>query len=224
MKIGLLLIATGKYEKFIKPLIESANKYFLKKHEVTYFLFTDSNNFNNEKNIIKIKKEHMPWPSPSLTRYETFVQNESIFEQMDYLFYCDIDMLFVDEIDDDILSERVATIHPGFLGNRGTPETNPESKAFIGVDEKLCYYAGGFNGGSKIEFLKMSKILDLNIKDDLKKGIIAVWFDESHTNRYFLDNPPTKILSPSYCYPESWDLPFKKKILALDKNHKEMRK
>ena len=62
-----------------------------------------------------------------------------------------------------------------------------------------------------------------NIYTDLGKNIIAVWHDESHLNRYFVDHKPTVILSPSYCYPESWKLPYKKRLLALDKNHAAIR-
>lgn len=43
-------------------------------------------------------------------------------------------------------------------------------------------------------------------------------------NRYFLTHPPPVILSPAYCYPQSWRLPFPRKIIALDKNHAAMRK
>jgi histo-blood group ABO system transferase len=50
-----------------------------------------------------------------------------------------------------------------------------------------------------------------------------VWHDESHFNRYMIDNPPTKILTPSYCYGESMNIPFPKKLLALNKNHSEFR-
>ena len=57
-----------------------------------------------------------------------------------------------------------------------------------------------------------------------KKNIIAIWHDESHINRYFIDNPPTIILSPSYCYPENLKLPYKKRLLALDKNHAKVRR
>ena len=37
-------------------------------------------------------------------------------------------------------------------------------------------------------------------------------------------NKPTTILSPSYCYPESWNLNYTKKLLALDKDHESIRK
>jgi len=223
MKIGLLLISTGKYSVFLEPLITSARKFFLKNHEVTYFLFTDCDKFENEQDVISIHKEHEAWPNPTLKRYETFHKNRDKLEHVDYLFYCDVDMLFVDEVGDEILSDRVATIHPGFLGGRGTPETRKESLAYIGPEEEMTYFAGGFNGGKTGLFLDMAKTLSENINKDLQNGIIALWHDESHMNRYFIDNPPTKALTSSYCYPESWNLPFKKKLLALDKNHKEMR-
>jgi len=42
-------------------------------------------------------------------------------------------------------------------------------------------------------------------------------------NRYFHEKTPTVQLSPSYCYPESWSLPFDKKLLALNKNHNQIR-
>ena len=87
----------------------------------------------------------------------------------------------------------------------------------------MQYLVGGFNGGSSVGFLKMSHILADRIKDDLYRGIIAIWHDESHINRYFVDNPPTRILDPSYCYNESMKLPFDKKLLSLTKNETELR-
>ncbi len=226
-KIGLLLISTGKYFKFVQPLIDSADKFFLVDQEVTYFLFTDSQlEFKSTigREIKIIEKRHQAWPFATLLRYNTFWVNKDHMKDMDYLFYCDVDMLFVDFVGDEILSDRVATIHPGFLGGRGTPETNPASSACVRSDERMVYYAGGFNGGSKDEFLKMSNQLNTNIKNDLDKNVIAVWHDESHFNRYCINNAPTKVLSPSYCYPESWKIPYDKKLLALDKNHAEIRK
>lgn len=223
MKIGMLIISTGKYDVFIDPLLESARKYFMKQHEVTFFLFTDSEKWKETKDVVTTYVKHEPFPSPTLKRYEIFDNNKQILQNQDYLFYCDADMLFVSEVGEEIISERVATIHPGFLGGRGTPETRKESLAYVSPMEDMIYFAGGFNGGKAEIFLEMSKKLSENIKKDLDNNIIAIWHDESHMNRYFIDNPPTKIISSSYCYPESWNLPFEKKLLALDKNHKEIR-
>ncbi len=225
-KIGVVVIATGKYDQFIPPLYKSIQKYFLKNHIVKMFVFTDGD-IPQKDDIQKIEHEHYPWPIPTLKRYHVFDKHKSILSEMDFLYYLDADMRVVGEVGDEILPKNesglVGTEHPGFFGGRrGTYETNKISKACILDNEGSCYFAGGFNGGTSESFLKMSEIIKKNIDEDLEKNFIAIWHDESHLNRYFIDNPPT-ILSPSYCYPESWTIPFQKKILALDKNHSEIR-
>lgn len=230
MKIGLLIIATNKYVGFLKPLIESSDNFFLKNHEVTYFVFTNREiSIESIRNIVKIDTEHKEWPWMTLGRYSIFNDNRGKFSEMDYLFYCDADMLFNDRVDDEIIGDRVATIHPGYYSNTKASnvalEKRKESLAYLPPNTIRYYYAGGFNGGKTDEFLKMSRIISNNINIDLKEhNIIAEWHDESHMNKYFFENRPTVELPPSYCYPESWSLPFEKKLLALDKNHSEIRK
>lgn len=223
--VGLLIIATNKYIQFLQPLITSADEFFCQDSKVTYFVFTDQKiNIKSKRDIVKTNVDHKEWPWMTLGRYKIFDNINKELSQMDYLYYCDVDMKFVGNVGEEIFSERVATQHPGFIGRRGTPEINPASLACVHNNENMQYFAGGFNGGSSLEYLKMSKTISQNIDIDYSKGIIAIWHDESHMNRYFIDNPPTKILNPSYCYPETWRIPFEKKILALDKNHTEIRK
>lgn len=224
MKVGLLIIATNKYIQFLQPLIESADKYFLPNQEVTYFIFTNQElNLDSKRNIITTNIEHKEWPWMTLGRYQIFSDNSNILSDMDYLYYCDADMKFLDIVGNEILSDRVATQHCGYYGVRGTPETNPKSLAYVSPDEEMQYLAGGFNGGSSEEYLKMSKVLSDRINDDFSRGLIAVWHDESHMNRYFIDNKPTLILDPGYCFHEGSTRPFKKRLLALSKNHTEIR-
>lgn len=226
MKIGLLVIATGKYDRFVMPLLDSVAKYFMKKHDVTAFVFSDSKTMVREE-LTLIHHPHEQWPNPTLKRYHTFDKHKEMLMGMDYLYYCDADMLFVSKVGDEVLPEGnglVATEHPGFFGGRrGSYEKRPLSTAYVSPSEGTCYYAGGFNGGSSSSYLKMAAEIKNRIDIDLKENIIAVWHDESHMNRYFIDYPPKKILSPSYCYGESMNIPFKKRLLALDKNHTEIR-
>lgn len=223
-KIGLLLIATNKYSVFLQPLISSSDTHFLSNHDVTYFVFTNHDmEISSNRNVVQFYVEHRPWPWMTLGRYKIFSQQKKILSQMDYLYYCDVDMLMVGEVGDEILSDRVATQHPGFYGSRGSPETEPTSSACVYDHEPMQYFAGGFNGGTSSEYLKMSQTIMNNIDSDLDKGYIAVWHDESHMNRYFIDHPPTKILCPSYCYHIPYGLPFPSKIITLDKNHEEIR-
>ena len=138
-------------------------------------------------------------------------------------------MLFLQNITSDEIfpdpdsNGLVGTEHPGFYGGRrGTYETNPLSTSYVPPQEGKIYYAGEFNGGTSEAFLNIAKTLMNNIDKDLENNFIATWHDESHLQRYFIDNPP-KTLNPSYCYPESWNIPFEKKIIALDKDHKSIR-
>lgn len=223
-KIGLLIIATNKYVDFLQPLITSADTFFLTSEEVEYFVFTNMDiSINSNRKINYIKIDHKPWPWMTLGRYEIFDTHNNLLKGMEYLYYTDVDMLFVDNVDAEILGKRVATQHPGYYNSRGTPEYRPESLAYVFPFEPMQYFAGGFNGGSSEEYLKMSNILSNNIKKDFENGIVAIWHDESHINRYFIDHPPTVILNPSYCYGESMNIPFDKKILALNKDHLKYR-
>lgn len=223
-KIGLLIIATNKYTTFIEPLIKSADDNFLNNQEVTYFIFTNKPlELISKRNINYINVEHKDWPWMTLGRYKIFSDSHDELSKMDYLYYCDADMRFVGVVGDEILSDLVATQHPGYYGTKGTPETNHSSLACVYPNEDMQYFAGGFNGGSSYEYLKMSKIISTNIDIDYSNGIIAIWHDESHMNRYLIDNKPTKILNPSYCYGESMNIPFERKLIALDKNHSEIR-
>lgn len=229
MKVGLLIIATNKYVSFLQNLIDSSDKFFLDGVDVTYYVFTNQEiSLSTDRKVVKIHTEHKDWPWMTLGRYQIFTDNKSQLSEMDYLYYCDVDMKFVGEVGEEIIGDRVGTIHPGYHADSKKSnialETRKQSLAYLPFNTIEYYYAGGFNGGSASEFLKMSEILSHNIKQDLElHNIIAEWHDESHMNRYFHENRPTTILSPSYCYPERWSLSFEKKLLALDKNHNLMR-
>lgn len=221
-KIGLVVVATGKYISFVPPLLESARKYFCTNHKVTYFIFTDGQ-LPAQDDVVVIYQKRLGWPHDTMMRFGMYDGAREHLEKMDYIFATDADMLFVDTVGDEILSDRVATQHPGFVGKRGTYETRSISTAYIAPHEGEHYFAGGFYGGSAVEFLKMVRTCLDNVKKDLEKNFIAIWHDESHLNRYFVDHKPTKILTPSYCYVENWNLPYKKRLMALVKKHEDFR-
>lgn len=221
--IGLVVMATGKYIKFVPPLIRSAEQYFCTDHNITYFIFTDGE-LPPDDNVVVCYQEKLGWPYDTMMRYHAYAKQADLLAEQDYIFACDADMRFVDTVGDEILGERVATIHPAFYFRRGTYETNPISTACVNYDEGEHYFAGGFYGGSSKEFLKILDTNIANIEKDQENGYIAIWHDESHWNRYCIDNPPTVILTPEYCYPEGCQIPFKPRLVALNKNHNEMRK
>ncbi len=217
--VALAVVATGRYIEFVTPLIESANQNFLKNHNVTYYVFTDQD-FDAPENTIVVPHKRMGWPYDTMMRYHAYYANRDLFEDQDYVFAIDADMLIVDEVGDEILSDHTAVMHPGYVGRRGTYETNPKSTACVRDYEGEYYFCGGVYGGSKDRFFHICKTCIDNIATDLNKGFIAVWHDESHWNRYCIDHKPAVILTPSYCYPETGKYGnYHRRILALTKRN-----
>jgi histo-blood group ABO system transferase len=239
LHIGLCIMATGRYIAFVKPLLDSAEKYFCPQHKKSYFIFTDgacdellSSSYKDK--IVIIPQKRLGWPYDTLMRFSVYNQHKNLFVQTDYMFATDADMLFVDVEGNEILHDRVATQHPGFeknkplWGSEPPYDRNSTSTAYIPYNKGTHYFAGGFYGGTTKEFMKMAETITNNIITDLEKyNYVALWHDESHLNRYFIDNTPSIILDRSYCYPENgMDKGYPEccpKLLALDKKHNEMR-
>jgi len=225
-RTALVLIATGhKYWPYINSFLESAKKFFVP-HDT--FLFTDNSAICNVK--YRYPCEALGYPKATLYRYHTILRAQSELSRYDYIFYSDIDMRFIASVlENEIFSNGItATEHPGFVGLVGSPERNPESTAY--VECPRTYFCGGFNGGTSRAYLRMAEAIRASIDADLKKGFVAVWHDESHLNRYLYDNPPARILTPSFCYPDTpndfyrnlWrekrGVVYEPKLLALVKN------
>lgn len=198
MQIGLIVIATNKYIDFAPALLETVEKNFLKNHNVEVFLFT---NQPFTGNVTVIPTEHREWPWMTLGRYH-LIQQLNNYPKKDYYYYIDVDMLVLGEVGDEILGDRVATIHGKFKKRAGNYDRNPKSLAYISEDEIpknviAPYYCGGFQGGKF--FLKDAKELSKRIDIDWSNNVIAEWHDESHWNRYLLDCPATVVLPSTYC-------------------------
>ncbi len=232
-KVGLLIVATNKYTSFLPALLESVDRYFLKDCDVSVNIFTDKvEEVLQMGDYLSVHKiEHKPFPLATYHRFKFFEQHKNYIPKSDYYFYIDADTIITSPITSEILGERVGTTHCGYMGTRGTYETRPESVCCIADNEGTMYYGGGFWGFSSNEFWRFNTRAVEMIDIDERKGIMPVWHDESILNRYFVDNPPTVVLSPSYHYPEGnidyyksiWGRDFICKILLLDKDHSEFR-
>jgi hypothetical protein len=56
---GILLISTGKYDRFVKPLLDSLDKNFLTNQKKKYYLFTDKDFVDERVNHIKIESRQI---------------------------------------------------------------------------------------------------------------------------------------------------------------------
>lgn len=224
--IGILYICTGKYDIFWKDFFITCEKNFLPSHKKQYFVFTDAKSLYTGDNpaVKKIYQETLGWPFNTLLRFKIFLNAEEDLKKCEYLFFFNANIIFVDKVNDDILpgdsnDGLLAVKHPGFWNKQNlefTYDRNSNSTAYIPLGKGEHYFMGGFNGGKTAAFLKLIKTLNNNIQKDLDKDIIALWHDESHLNNYMLDKNP-KILSPEYGYSEEDDLPFKPKIIVINK-------
>lgn len=196
---ALVVIATGtKYHQYIAPLLLSAQQNFIP-HDV--LLFTDSaHSWDRDTRVRQVRWPDLGFPQATLRRYHAILAQQEFLARYPHVFYVDVDMLFVEPIlEDEVLSDGItATMHAGFVGGYGTPEDRVASTAYC--PRPCIYFAGGFVGGETGAFLRMAETIRRNVDADAARGITAIWHDESHLNRYLFDNPPAKVLTPSYCH------------------------
>src|SRR6185437_15796441 len=127
-------------------------------------------------------------------------------------------------IGEEILADGLTlTTHPGVPPDSdpaGWPyERNPDSRAYVAHgSEGSQYFPGAFVGGSREAFRELALYLDENVEADHARNFHAVWYEESHLNRYLIDHPPALVLGPPYC---GWGLNSGALLEHLDKTPEE---
>lgn len=234
-RASLVILCTGKYDRFLQPLIDSAEEWFFKGENYDIYLFTDDPDRElkiQRGTIFKQKVDHKPFPFIAMERYKFISEYGDMF-RAEHLFYIDVDMRFVGEVGEEILPDHkglVATRHPGFWKHGwGSNKTHPMSVAYIPEHRRISYVCGAFEGGTRDAFVKASEDMWGWILDDVEtatrvrhEGLLVDMADETYWNTYIKQHP-AKLLPPSYCYPETWHIPFERRILALKKNLREVR-
>jgi hypothetical protein len=229
-KLGILYIVTGRYNVFWEEFYESSESHFLSSTnddiEKHYFIFTDDiSYFSTSDNIHVYHQENLPWPDITLFRFSIFNKARSDLLNMDYLFFFNSNMKFVENIGKEFLPSEdkplVFVRHPGYYHQSRESfsyETNPRSLACIPNEQGEYYFMGGVNGGLRHDYLLLIDELSKRINEDYKNEIIARWHDESHLNRYAVDYPKKILtLDSSYGMPEGSDLGLEPKIIIRDK-------
>ncbi len=184
-----------------------------------------------------------PWPYPTLMRYHYFLQQEEVLKDYDYIFFCDVDMQFVNIVGDEILGKGLtAALHPGYATRKEVwppYEPNRHSASFINRPGMVInsdgkprfmpmYFAGGFQGGTSKEWFKAMKVMKDLVDKDLSQNYVPIWNDETAWNKYLEKTPEDLIvLTPSYIYPDSlikeyyepvvWGCSYLPKLVTLTK-------
>ncbi len=231
-KVALVSICLNQpYWPYIAPMFESARKFFLKGHEVDFFVWSDMEKLDGATLFPTTPHE---WPLPTLFRYSLFLQQEEKLREYDYVFYNDADMLFVSPVGNEVLGEGLTIAeHPMYALRQGyipPYEPNPQSKAYIPrlgriIDSngkkrlKPVYAAGGFQGGRTEDWMTAMKTMKDWIDEDFANGYIPIWNDESIWNAYLfrltasgLLPDSAIVLDPSYIMPDSLNKAYYQKL------------
>lgn len=193
-----------------------------------YFVFTDSKRILHTKaaNVTTVLQKRLGWPYDTLMRFGMFEQVLGDLKSSDFALFINSNMVPVARVDEGILpgpgnDDLFVVLHPGYFAEKDPNvlnyERNSHSCAYIPYGQGKHYFMGGFNGGRTGAYSEMIAELSRAVREDLSKGIVALWHDESHLNKYMLHRSP-KILDPSYGYPEGLDLPFEPRIVIQNKN------
>ncbi|XP_077097261.1 globoside alpha-1,3-N-acetylgalactosaminyltransferase 1-like isoform X1 [Siphateles boraxobius] len=210
--IATTVFALGKYTKFLKDFLETAEQNYFVGFRVHYYVFTDQ---PEQVPAVKLSEEHhltvLTVPSSNrwqeitlsrMARLEKLIESR-LFNEADYVFSLDVDTKFYGHWGVETLGRLVGVIHPGYYQ---TPreqypyERRPESQAFIPSAEGDYYYGGAVIGGLVKDVHEIAKTCREQLDIDASKSIEAAWQEESHLNKYFLYNKPSKVLSPEYLW------------------------
>lgn len=234
MRIAICFIGTGKYLDFLPSYYENIEKYFIPNAEKTFLVFTNGELSDTPRNIIPYYQEHLEWPYITLKRFEIIKKAKEQIENNDWFVFIDADALVVDEVSEEEFFDESKSFfgvhHPCHFLNMsphnqlpGAFETNPQSKSCVEEDDDLSvYYQGCLWGGKVPDVLGMIKELECRTNQDLENNVIAVWHDESHLNKFFIENKSrVHTLGPEYAYPEVFEnyCTFRPKIVHLTKDN-----
>lgn len=233
MKVAIVFIGTSNYLDFLPQYYEKIHDNFLPKSEKTFLVFTDGEG-NFPEDVKVYPQDHLEWPYITLTRFEILKKAREEILKNDWLVFLDADTLVVDEV----LEEEFFTDKPLFgvwhpchylqmpPHNQlpGAFETNINSLSYIDMQKESpsIYYQGCLWGGKVPDILEMIEELNIRVNKDLEKNVIAIWHDESHLNKYFIEyQDQVNILHPKYAYPEVFSqyCNFEPKIVHLAKDN-----
>ncbi|XP_035484618.1 N-acetyllactosaminide alpha-1,3-galactosyltransferase-like isoform X3 [Scophthalmus maximus] len=203
----------GYLDAYCKTFLTSAEQHFMLGLPVTYYVFTDLPEMvpnielgpHRSLKVIKVAK-HSRWQDISMMRMKTISEAiaAEICHNFTYVFCFDVDQEFKGRFGSEALGDSVALLHAHYYKrpqNMFTYDRNSKSKAYMETGD--FYYHAAIFGGAWENVKNLTDSCYLSIMEDKLNNVEALWHDESHLNKYFWLNKPSKLLSPEYCWDQS---------------------
>ncbi|XP_047428396.1 globoside alpha-1,3-N-acetylgalactosaminyltransferase 1-like isoform X2 [Mugil cephalus] len=238
ISIAVTVFAVGKYIRFLKDFLETAEKYFFVGYKVHVYVYTDQPNDvpkvkmgPNRQVTVRLVPNAKRWQeitSRRLNLIEMLIE-EKLRGNTDYIFCLDVDCKFHGPWGPESLGELFGAIHPGYYQDdrKDFPyERRPISRAYLAPGVGDFYYGAAVFGGSLDEVVRLAQVCSQNFDADTRDGIEAAWQEESHLNKYFWVNKPTKVLSPEYLWQDFKPINPEIHVMRFSgiiKNYKEIR-
>ncbi len=199
--IAILYICTGKYECFWDEFYATCEKNFYSDVFKTYYVFTDSQRILENKNDnVKVYYQcQSGWPYDTLLRYNWFCTIQDKLKEYTYCYYFNANSVVLKSItslnipfpteEKPLVLNIHSHMYDDYDGKLFQPERNSRSLACISEGTYCRAYSGGFWGGKSEAIVKMCCELRDRISIDMKNGIIAIWHDQSHLQKYAMEVP-----------------------------------
>lgn len=220
--IAMIALSNGPYNIFIKSFLESYEKYFLPNYKKRYFIITDED-FEHDDNCEVFLTTRYGWPLDCLLRPEYGYKLSRYIKNSSFTYFFNINMVCSSEVGEEILPDEsglVGVEHPGTAGKDKSCFfycRNPETLAYIPMDQGKVGYQACWWGGTTKAYLTLSKTIMEWVNEDMAKGVEPVFLDNCYLDKYFLLHPP-KTMSVAYAWPVHFPNPPKEiKMSQLEK-------
>lgn len=228
MKIAISFIGTGKYLNFLEQYYETFNEKFMPNDQKHFFVFTDGEIENSPDNITvvpivedaNIKQSDykssnwynlMYQSVGGLRRFSIIKMIEDDLKEFDWFIFIDADMYCVETVEDffddtkSFFGVQHPTFHKSWSRNTGIipHERNKLSVTYVDPSEDDDVYLQGCVWGGKIpDVIDMINELNSKVELDMENKVLARAHDESHLNRFRLDNKDKfNVLHPKFAFP-----------------------
>ena len=219
--VDVFVIATKGYLRFAADLISSAVHFISMDSRFRFVLLTDdpmtARGLSIDRQRVDLIVVEVPaygWPEATLMRFHLMLEAWGKIHA-ETVAYIDADMQFVAPVSasdlvtplEDADADVALVNHPGYFDRNtayrwicrsclGPWENEFESAAHVPFNERQTYVCGGIFWGRRDAFRRMILKLSQTVENDRIRGVRSKNNDESHLNRWYVDNQASCVVEP----------------------------